>query len=183
MANSSVTADLRKRWEALNNLVSDLPPVSEWTFSGGPLIDDFMVRLDEYSVATPADLVTYDVALHTSKLERALPLAEDIFSPHSEAGAAYDMSDEVLVQAQMLAYKKPDEAFALVESLPPGATLSPLLAAFLVELYRYHKPAIDWAMSARAKTRYSLMASTVWGFVHNDESIRMEVVRKWPQRT
>ena len=88
--------------------------------------------------------------------------------------------NEVLVQGQMLAHKKPEVALRYLESYPSrGPSLPPLLSAFAVELYRRHKPAIDCAMSAHAKKRYNLLADFVWGFVHDNESVRQEVVRKW----
>jgi len=137
----------------MDELVADLPHVSEWRFSGGSLIDDFMVRLDD-TIATPADLVTFDVAVHTAKLERALP--------HVESSIG-DVDRSAAVQAQMLAHKKRDVALSRLESA--DLTLPPLLAAFAVELYRYHKPAINWAMSAHAKTRYDRLDSFVYALV------------------
>jgi hypothetical protein len=162
----------------MNDLVADLPDASEWTFSGGSIIDDFLIRVDEYSILTPAHLVTFDVAVHSSKLERALPHVE------SSIGLARDVDRSVLVQAQMLAHKKPDSALSVLESyLSPDVLLPPLLAAFAVELYRYHKPAINCAMAERAKTRYGLLDSFVHALLLGDDATLDEVARKWPQMT
>lgn len=129
-----------------------------------------------------ADYVDNDVAEYARKLERALPDVKASIGPDSEGGAGLDDSDEVHVEAQMLAYKKADEAFSLVEShLSSGALLPPLLAAFAVEVYRYHMPYINAKLSPRAKTTYELLESLVWAHLSDNNDLLDEVVRKWQQ--
>jgi len=159
----------------MNELLADLPHVSEWTLMGCSIVDDFLVRLNTYSFATPADQLTFDTVVHASTLQRALPYVE------SSIGLARDVDPSTLVQAQMLAFKKADETLPHLESyLSPGDLLPPLLAAFAVELYRYHKPAINTIVSAYVKTRYDLLGSFVHALVLGDHDMLDEVARKWP---
>ena len=162
----------------MDDLVADLPHASEWTFSSGCIIDDFVIPLNEYSIATPADLVTFDVAVHSSKLERALPQVE------GSIGLARDVDPSTLVQAQMLAHKKPDAALSRLEShLSSSDLLPPLLAAFAVELYRYHKPAIHTQVTDRIQRQYDNLCSFTHALVLGDDDMLDRVARKWPQMT
>jgi len=65
--------------------------------------------------------------------------------------------------------------------MSPGLNLPPLLAAFAVELYRYHCPSIHLKVSDHAQKQYDLLTEFVWGLLVEDGDLLDEVARKWPQ--
>jgi len=57
------------------------------------------------------------------------------------------------------------------------------MAAFAVELYRYHCPSIQMAVSDDAEEQYDLLTEFVWGVLTEDGDLLDEVARKWPKAT
>ena len=162
----------------MDDLLWDLPHVSNWVFSQGSYLDN--LTGGDVPIAFSVDYVDNDVAEYARKLERALPYVEDSIGPCADATAPHQIHDEDLVRAQMLAYKKADDVLPYLESYPSsGMALPPFLAAFAVELYRYHMPEINMKLSRHAKTRYELLESFVWGLLSDNDELRQEVVRKW----
>jgi len=130
-----------KRLLGTEDLVSDLPPVSEWD-------------------TAPKRRKTFDVTAavneHAPTLKNALPRV------NASIGQARSADPSVFVQAQMLVHMKPDAALLQLElhvianSAPPT-----LLAAFAVELYRRHEDGIAKLMSERENRLYRRMCDFV----------------------
>jgi len=108
-----------------NAICSDLPPVSEWTF-----VHQYPFSESCCTFQAKMPPLKPTVSIHSGVLERvALRVGRLVDERRVE------LNRHMVVQAQMLAYY-PEKADAMVRHLEYAVT--PLTAAFAVELFRRH---------------------------------------------
>jgi hypothetical protein len=133
---------VQNKWPCdTEDLVSDLPPVSEWN-------------------TAPKRRKTFDVTAAVNEyaptLRKALPRV------NASISQARSADPSVFVQAQMLTYMKIDAAILQLESCVIANSAPPtLLAAFAVELYRRHEDGIAKLMSETENRQYRHMCDFV----------------------
>jgi hypothetical protein len=137
----------RSRRLDIKDIVSGLPAVSEWEST-------------RRHFPKTSDNVTIAVMEYAPALRKALPR---VAASISQARSA-DRS--LLVQAQMLAYKKVDASLRHLESYVfNNSAPSTLLAAFAVELYHRHMNGMQKLMSENENRQYRHMCDFLHGLV------------------
>ena len=123
----------------VKDIVSGLPSVSEW-------------ESERRHFPKTSDNVTIAVMEYAPALRKALPRVA------ASIGQARSADRSLLVQAQMLAYKKADASLRHLESYVfDNSAPSTLLAAFAVELYHRHMNGMHKLMSESENRQYRHM--------------------------